>query len=282
METYCGKNCEFCNEKELTNCPGCKAGPGRSLYDGCEIAACCKSKGHQTCETCTLKGGCGKRNRRDGMPKERRRKAEAAAARKAEIARKTPILSRWLWILFWLIVPNIVAGLMSNDTVAGWFPGLRVPGEVLGMLVSLAYGLILLKLSSEERCYRTAGICMLVMAVVDLPMILAPGVDRAGTLLLAVVGLIVGLVGEYHEYIGHSEVLCEMDVNFSEKWKSLWKWYIAVTLGTFAGVVVMLIFPLLGALVTLAAAIGLIVVSIMKLVYLYRTAKLFRDYPVEC
>ena len=41
------------------------------------------------------------------------------------------------------------------------------------------------------------------------------------------------------------------------------------------------ILPLLGALGIIAAAIGLVVVSIMKLVYLYRTAKIFREYPTE-
>ena len=43
-------------------------------------------------------------------------------------------------------------------------------------------------------------------------------------------------------------------------------------------ILIIVIIPILGLLVTLAAAIGLIVVSILKLVYLYRTAKLFRDY----
>ena len=39
----------------------------------------------------------------------------------------------------------------------------------------------------------------------------------------------------------------------------------------------MLLAPRLGLLLTLAALIALLVVSIMELVYLYRTAKCFRD-----
>lgn len=42
----------------------------------------------------------------------------------------------------------------------------------------------------------------------------------------------------------------------------------------------MLIIPILGLLVALVTAIGTIVVSILKLVYLYRTAKVFREYRV--
>lgn len=26
-ETYCGKTCAECTQKEILNCPGCKAGP---------------------------------------------------------------------------------------------------------------------------------------------------------------------------------------------------------------------------------------------------------------
>ena len=36
----------------------------------------------------------------------------------------------------------------------------------------------------------------------------------------------------------------------------------------------------MGAIALIAAAIGTVVVSILKLVYLYRTAKIFREYPV--
>lgn len=44
--------------------------------------------------------------------------------------------------------------------------------------------------------------------------------------------------------------------------------------------IVMLIIPILGAIAILGCAIATIVVSILKLVYLYRTAKIFREYPV--
>ena len=40
----------------------------------------------------------------------------------------------------------------------------------------------------------------------------------------------------------------------------------------------MLIIPILGLIVALVTAIGTVVVSILKLVYLYRTAKTFREY----
>ena len=84
------------------------------------------------------------------------------------------------------------------------------------------------------------------------------------------------MVGEYQEYMGHSELLWDVDVELSDKWHKLWKWYIGCFLALLASIVVILLSPILGLLVTLAAAIGILVVLIVKLVYLYRTAMLFR------
>jgi hypothetical protein len=39
--------------------------------------------------------------------------------------------------------------------------------------------------------------------------------------------------------------------------------------------------PFVGILVVLAAGIGLIVMSVLKLVYLYITAKRFKEYKIE-
>ena len=88
-------------------------------------------------------------------------------------------------------------------------------------------------------------------------------------------------VGEYNEYMTHSAVLMGLDDDLSSKWETLWKWYIGLFLGIIGCIVVMLIFPLLGALAVFGAIIGVAVVSILKLVYLYRTAKVFREYQPD-
>ena len=52
METVCGKSCEACAWKEPLNCSGCREDMGRPFSGPCDIAACCREKGHQRCETC--------------------------------------------------------------------------------------------------------------------------------------------------------------------------------------------------------------------------------------
>ena len=91
--------------------------------------------------------------------------------------------------------------------------------------------------------------------------------------------LVVALVGEYNEYVAHSAVLSGVDNELSQKWEVLWKWYIGLLLGTFGCLFVALILPILGAIAALGCSVGSIVVGILKLVYLYRTAKEFREYP---
>lgn len=282
-ETYCGKTCAECTQKELLNCQGCKAGPGRQFGGDCELAQCVRGKGHETCGTCGFKGNCGTRRSRENMPDYRRRKIEAEEQRKAAVAKRAPILGKWLWILFWLIIPSTIGSLMTHETVVEFAPALYIPGQVLNAMVSVAYGLILVKLASEEDRYRTAGICALVAGGVS---ILIAVISRAAenptwTLLVSIPAAVVSFVGEYNEYMAHSTVLTGVDNELSEKWEKLWKWYIGLFCAMIGSILVMLIIPILGALVILAAAIGTIVVSIMKLVYLYRTAKIFREYPVK-
>ena len=279
-ETYCGKSCTECTKKEQLNCPGCKAGPGGRFGGDCELAKCVRDKGHETCDTCGFKGYCGTLRSRDHMPDYRIRKIEGEEMRKAAIAKRAPVLGKWLWIIFWLIIPSTIGSIMANDTTAKILPGLFVPGQIINAVCSLTYGVILFKLRSEEDRYRTAGICALIAGGVSavVALITGTGEEAAWTLLLTLPAAIVAMVGEYNEYMGHSAVLSDVDHELAEKWEVLWKWYIGLLLGMLGSLLIMLIVPVLGAIVIIGAAIGTVIVSILKLVYLYRTAKIFRAY----
>ena len=281
-ETYCGKSCAECIKKEQLNCPGCKAGPGRQFGGDCELAKCVRDKGHETCDTCGFKGNCGTLRSRDHLPDYRIRKIEAEEMRKAAIARRAPVLGKWLWIIFWLIIPNTVGSLMANDSIAKVLPGLFVPGQIINAICSLTYGAILFKLRTEEDRYRTAGICaMIAGAASALAAVINGGSDEATWIVIFTIpAAIVEIVGEYNEFMAHSAVLSGVDNELSEKWEVLWKWYIGTFLGMLGCILVMLIAPVLGAIGILGCAIGMIVVGVLKLVYLYRTAKIFREYPV--
>ena len=126
-ETYCGKTCEGCKHKESLNCPGCKAGPGRQHSGDCELAQCCRSKGHERCETCGFNINCGTLRGRESVPEHRRWKIEADAEWKERLTRRAKILGKWLWLLFWLVIPSTVAGVLTNEAVVERIPSFYVP-----------------------------------------------------------------------------------------------------------------------------------------------------------
>ena len=202
-----------------------------------------------------------------------------------KLAEKAPFLGKWLWILFWLVIPQSLASLLTSDLFAGQ-PVLSSLGQIMQLIYLLGCGLVLLKLSSQIARYRTAGICFLVGGMINAAFSIIP-VPAAGSALavwgslIIVAGGIFLMVGEYHEYMGHSELLEGVDWELSDKWRKLWKWYIGCFIALLSSIVVITFSPFLGLLVTLAAIIGLLVVLIVKLVYLYRTAMIFRNWDAE-
>lgn len=260
----------------MLQCPGCKEGPGKAWNCECELAKCCRDKGHQNCTTCSYSTSCGKLRGRNNEPEQRLRKREDEIEKKKMIEGKAVFLGKWLWILFWLIIPSTVAGIMTNENLVAVLPGLNLPGQILQVAALLLYGGVLIKIACEDERYKTAGVCCLISAGVSvLVTILSYGKETPGwTLLFTIPAMIVSLVGEYNEYSAHAEVAGDV----FDKWTNLWKWFIGMTLGLLGSIVLMLIIPILGLIVALVTAIGTVVVSILKLVYLYRTAKTFREY----
>lgn len=202
-----------------------------------------------------------------------------------KLAEKAPFLGKWLWILFWLVIPQSLASLLNSDLFAGQ-PVLGSLGQSMQLIYLLGCGLVLLKLSSQIARYRNAGIYFLVGGMINAAFSIIP-VPAAGSALavwgslVIVAGGIFLMVGEYHEYMGHSELLEGVDWELSDKWRKLWKWYIGCFIALLSSIVVITFSPFLGLLVTLAAIIVLLVIMIVKLVYLYRTAMIFRNWDAE-
>jgi len=150
-DTYCGKLCEDCQFKDNLQCPGCKTGPGKTWMTECELAKCCMDKGHQNCTTCSYSTSCGKLRGRDNEPERRLERRSYEQEKQKKIADKADFLGKWLWILFWLIIPSIISSIMTEENVAERFPALNLPGQVLQVIVLVLYGSILLKISSRMR-----------------------------------------------------------------------------------------------------------------------------------
>ena len=184
--------------------------------------------------------------------------------------------------LLWLVVPGTIAGLMSDEALAAHWPDLASLGEILGILCRVVYGLLLLSLAKVNGGYRAAGATLFVVAAGVIVQVLTGSEDSymedGGAMMVALLSGVAALVGECAECTSHAEVLEPVDIALSQRWRRLWKWYIGAYLALFAGIFVTLLSAWLGLLVMTASTVGSLVVAILKLVYLWRTARAFREY----
>lgn len=275
-ETYCGKSCAECVAKEQMSCPGCRVGPGREVGGDCDLARCCRTKGHDTCETCSFKVNCGTLRSRDWMPDNRRRKLQLEAEAKAETARRAPILGKWLWILFWMCIGSEVLGLLNM------IPELKIPVMIIAAAINIAYCLILLKMSSIEPRYRITGLCTIAGWALSAASDLLFGDSKAVLpMLFNLPAAIVGFIGEYQEFTAHGNVLWGIDNELSDKWNMLWKLYIGCYGAMFGSIILGFLMPVIAVIILVVSIIAFLVVHFVRLVYLYRSAKIFRDFKSE-
>jgi hypothetical protein len=282
-ETYCGKSCADCTQKEQLNCPGCKIGPGRSIGGECDIARCVRSKGHSTCSSCVFAGNCSTQRLRSETPAILRRKRAEERAMKEALAKRVPFFGKWFLVLFLLFIPNIISGIMTADVVKEIIPELFVLGQILGVVCNIGYAVILLIMSREEAYYSAAGLCGIVVCCMDalLTYFLSWPEPPVWALLLTLVFEGVGIYGIYSEFQGHASVLRDVNIELSEKWITLWRWYLGLMIGFLVSFVLGIPIPLFGIFGVFISLIGVLVVGIFRLVYLWQSADFLRNYSVE-
>ena len=219
-ETFCGKDCDLCQEKLSEACRGCKEGPGRRFGGDCPIAECCRDKYHANCDTCQEAMSCTKRQQKDQMPQIRI--AEAAAKEEKEVQKreKAKVLGKWLWILFWLLIASLITGLLSQDSLSQVSPRIYFIGTVSGIAIKVIYCLILLQLRHVEEKYGKAGICSIISALLAVVVLLVVENSIALALIMLLVATAIGLAVDYFFFYGNAAVLEDFDLEFSEKWKN--------------------------------------------------------------
>lgn len=199
------------------------------------------------------------------------------------VSRNVSNLEHWLSRLFLVLVALTVVNTFSGDGMADFFPGLHTFCILAGVIFAVLYAVILLKLSSEEALYRKSAYYWFGSSVLIIlgtaVMYVGGSVSNLGLLLGAIImvaSTVFSLIGEYYEYYAHANVLQEFDADFSAKWIKLWKVYLGMTIGTVLATPVMSLIPLLGTIAVVFFSVGLLVISVLKILYLYKMVELFR------
>ena len=169
-KSYCGKCCTACAFAEQIGCPGCKAGAYRPMAAQCAIATCCRTRGHESCETCTSHATCPTLSKKDANPEailqkladlRQKKEAEAEAAALATILSLVQLIpslvgmyyeintfaeiledtdrelsEKWrkLWKTF-LICTGVTFGSLVLMLLAPRLAALAILGGAIGMLV---------------------------------------------------------------------------------------------------------------------------------------------------
>ena len=288
-QTLCGKSCGDCTYQESLACEGCRKGPGASWRMECQIAKCCREKGHAACENCGFAKNCASLRMRARQPVIFLQSRQTEASKRERLQKSAKNLGKLLWWLFLLVIPGTIAGIMTEDHIVAWIPWLNFPGIALQAVCTVFEGWILLKLQTEDPDYRTAGICRLISGGVAILIGILPSPDVSGWgLVISIPMLIVELIGTKREFSAHETVLQraeeqqpEYEDKLSQKWGKLWALYKYSVIGLFGGIVGMLLLPVFSALITLVSTVAMLVVSILQIVYLYQTANVFRDLLTE-
>lgn len=270
--TYCGKHCENCVQKIQLECPGCRTGPGKAYAAECAIARCCVARGHHDCDSCVnastcfhLKG-CG-----SAAELRLKKRQNDAAVLRGRLERST-VLGIWMTVAFWVLIASIAVGFLLAFSEGSL-------GDIVSVLFSIAYAAILLKMGDTSRCFRLAGILGIVCGVCNFLGTLSE--ELGYTALFSLVAMVLGFVWEYQEFLGYAEVTEELDPELSQKWRTLWGWQFGCLCAVAIGAVLTFIGLLLAALVVLVAAVASLVISVIKLFYIYRSAKLFQEYAQQ-
>jgi hypothetical protein len=185
-------------------------------------------------------------------------------------------------ILFGLFILNTIASILCSEIIIT-SQDLLIVGNIISFIASIAYGLILLKISSKEEKYRIAGYCFLVTSAADaikLIQIAASGASEdvdflAFGFIISLFSLIAELIGNYSEFTGHSNVLEGVDDELSEMWLRLWKLYIGSLIAMLCSIILVYV---IGMLLIICAVVVIFIVSIMKIVYIYQTSKALDEY----
>lgn len=278
-QTYCGKDCTACEYRESTGCYGCKAGPGRLIYGDCEIAKCCRAKGHADCSTCVQKDYCGQLKCRIRMPEYRRQKQETEAAIRAEHIRTAPFFGKWLGVLFWLFIVRHAVS-VSGGILSSFLPHLQLPCAILNFALSIGHAVFLLILSREDRHhYRLAGIFVILAAIATVA--LESVENEIILLLLAIPTAVLSIFGEHHQYWGHIENLHGVNDVMAQLWQDLWKWrWICIAL-VFGGTSTSSLIPIFPLIAVIVGLFGTAYVGVYEVIYLYRSAHAYRDFSLE-
>lgn len=279
-ETYCGKSCDDCSYKISDKCPGCMEGPGHHTFGACDLAKCCREKGHEKCDTCRFSYDCYLLKDKEYMPENMAKKTMVELDRRENLSKNVPLLALWINVLLWLNVPSFIGGLFTTQTGENINKELALLGVIITLTVEIVYGAALVKLAEVDSRYKLAGLLLLVSTGLSGFGFFMPASMEMPAVIMSLLATVLSTAASYYELSSHASVLRGIDNILSAKWIKLWNMTLIMFMLLFGGTFVSAAVASLGTLMVLASTIIALVVAVLKIKYTYDTAKIFKNYKV--
>lgn len=191
------------------------------------------------------------------------------------IVSRAPLMAKWLMTMFWANIAHIIINFIKIESSVVY----TTIQNILIAVCSLVICLSLFKMRGEDERYGRAALFQLIPLVINLIPTLV--MDSYNTLawisvLVSLIAAVLTLFATYNEFHAHSCIVGGLDSDLGDRWQKLWVWQIIGIAGTFVSLLLTVLAAGLGAVLVLIVAIYVLVIQIIYLVTLYRSAKAYR------
>ena len=196
------------------------------------------------------------------------------------ITESARLLTRWLTVLFYLTIAQLILGYLTKDTVLQIVPWLRYPVYVLLAICGIAITVCLWMCAPACDRYQKAaiftGIGVFMNAAVHF---------SNNTYVDAMVGypaIVVTTFALYLTYTAHAAILDDRDSRLAARFRELWRYTLVTVVAMFLSPFLARASGILALLILLAATIGNIIVTIAAIVSLRQMLRILeRDSMVR-
>ena len=200
--------------------------------------------------------------------------AEKAPRYSEAIVSRAPLMAKWLMTMFWANIAHIIINFIKIESSVVYTTIQASLASICTLIICLA----LFQMRGEDKRYSLAALFMLIPIVLDTVFGVLIGYSNSigMAILVALVSVILSLLATYNEYHAHSCIVGGLDCELGDRWQKLWVWQIIGIAGTFVSLLLTVLAAGLGAVLVLIVAIYVLVIQIIYLVTLYRSAKAYR------
>lgn len=190
------------------------------------------------------------------------------------IVQRAPLMAKWLWVLFWANIAHIIINLIKIES-SRIYTAVQT-GLTLVCFLVICFSLFMMR--SEDERYGRAALFQLIALVFNSVLTFVFGSLEASffAILISLVSSALSLVAVYNEYHAHSCIVGGLDCDLGDRWQNLWVWKVIGIAGMFVALLTAMLAVDVGAVLSLVLAIYVLVIDIICLVTLYRSAQAYR------